>query len=65
MLIWTLFAVLTAAVIAVLLLPVARGRAAPAGDRAAHDRAVFRDQLAELDRDLERGSIGAAEARRA
>ena len=60
--IWTIFAVMTAAVIAALLLPVLRHREAPAADRNAYDRAVFRDQLAELDRDLERGTIGAAEA---
>jgi cytochrome c-type biogenesis protein CcmH len=60
--IWTIFAVMTAAVIAALLLPVLRHREALAADRNAYDRAVFRDQLAELDRDLERGTIGAAEA---
>lgn len=60
--IWTIFAVMTAAVIAALLLPVLRHRETQAADRNAYDRAVFRDQLAELDRDLERGTIGAAEA---
>lgn len=59
--IWVVFAVVTAAVIAVLLFPVIRNVAA-AGDRNAFDRAVFRDQLAELDRDLERGVIAPAEA---
>jgi cytochrome c-type biogenesis protein CcmH len=61
--IWTIFAVLTAAVIAFLLLPVIRAKPLPAGgDRNSYDRAVFRDQLAELERDLERGTIGPAEA---
>jgi cytochrome c-type biogenesis protein CcmH len=61
--IWIVFAAMTAAVIAVLLLPVVRQKpGAEPADRNAYDRAVFRDQLAELDRDLERGTIGQAEA---
>lgn len=63
MTIWIVFAVMTAAVIALLLLPVLRAKpGAVAVDRAAYDRAVFRDQLAELDRDAARGTIGKAEA---
>ena len=61
--IWIVFAAMTAAVLAALLWPVVKSK--PAEDvagRAAYDRAVFRDQLAELDRDLERGTIGQAEA---
>jgi cytochrome c-type biogenesis protein CcmH len=54
---------MTAGVIAVLILPVLRrGYGQDAADRNAYDRAVFRDQLAELDRDFERGTIGPAEA---
>jgi cytochrome c-type biogenesis protein CcmH len=61
--IWIVFAAMTAAVIALLLRPVLRrGVTESAADRNAYDRAVFRDQLAELDRDLERGVIGQAEA---
>lgn len=61
--IWIVFAAMTLGVIAVLLLPVLRrGTGADGADRNAYDRAVFRDQLAELDRDLERGVIGPAEA---
>ena len=61
--IWVIFAVLTAAVIAVLLWPVVRNSAPSHNDdRESFDRAIFRDQLAELDRDVERGMIGAAEA---
>ena len=61
--IWIVFAAMTAAVIAALLLPVLkRGGGNATEDRNAYDRAVFRDQLAELDRDLERGVIGPAEA---
>ena len=63
MMIWIVFAAMTAAVIAILLLPVLRrGAGLGSADRNAYDRAVFRDQLAELDRDLERGIIGAPEA---
>lgn len=54
------------ALIAVALLAVPLlGKGARLQDRAAFDRAVFRDQLDELDRDLERGIIGADEARAA
>jgi len=61
--IWIVFAAMTAAVLSILLLPVLRRSSEPvAADRNAYDRAVFRDQLAELDRDLARGVIGAAEA---
>jgi cytochrome c-type biogenesis protein CcmH len=60
---WIALAVLTAAVLAALLIPaVIRTAPADVADRNAYDRAVFRDQLAELERDAERGTIGAAEA---
>ena len=61
--IWIVFAAMTAAVVSALLVPVIRNRGrAHTVDRNAHDRAVFRDQLAELERDVQRGTIGAAEA---
>ena len=60
--IWIVIVAMTAAVIAALLLPVLKRGAGEGVDRNAYDRAVFRDQLAELDRDLERGVIGPAEA---
>lgn len=61
--IWIIFAAMTAVVIVALLRPIAKGQVLAEGeDRDAHDRAIFRDQLAELDRDLERGAIAAAEA---
>ena len=47
--------VVTAAVLAALLWPVVKSKPAESiAERAAYDRAVFRDQLAELDRDVER-----------
>lgn len=61
--IWIVFAAMTAAVIGALLWPVVKSKPAETvAERAAYDRAVFRDQLAELDRDVERGTIGQAEA---
>ena len=62
--IWIVFALMTAIVMVGLLWPVVRGRRAQfaAADRNAYDRAVFRDQLAELERDVERQTIAPAEA---
>ncbi len=61
MMIWLILIALTAAVMAGLLLPIFGHRIPPA-ERAEYDRAVFRDQLTELDRDVARGVIGTAEA---
>lgn len=61
MLFWILVAILTAAVAAVLLLPLLRRPTAAAGD-ASHDVEVYRDQLEELKRDEATGLIGATEA---
>lgn len=58
---WIVFAVLTAVVILVLMVPL-RSRGNAAAVRGAFDLAVYRDQLAELDRDAESGLIGKAEA---
>ncbi|WP_411035085.1 c-type cytochrome biogenesis protein CcmI [Shinella sp. BYT-45] len=58
---WILVAILTAAVAAVLLLPLLRRPVAAAGD-ASHDVEVYRDQLEELKRDEATGLIGPAEA---
>ncbi|MEM7496569.1 MAG: c-type cytochrome biogenesis protein CcmI [Pseudomonadota bacterium] len=46
----------------VVLRPILEGRAAPAEARDAADAALYRDQLAELERDLERGVITPVEA---
>lgn len=59
--IWLAFALMTAAAVLAVLVPLARSRgAAEAG--GGTDVAVYRDQLAEIDRDREAGRIGAAEA---
>ncbi len=57
-------ALLTAAASLAVLMPLARARPRPIDPRG-HDHEVYRDQLAELDRDAARGLIGEAEAREA
>jgi cytochrome c-type biogenesis protein CcmH len=61
MLIWLIFAVLAAVVVGLVIWPLAaaRGRT-PA--RAAYDRAVYRDQLKEIARDVDRALLTPAEA---
>ncbi len=58
---WALIAAMTAAVLALLLPPLLR-RPTGIGDRAAFDMEVYRDQNAEIGRDLERGLISEREA---
>jgi cytochrome c-type biogenesis protein CcmH len=59
MTLWFLFALMTVAAIFAVLWPLGRGgRPKAAGSEAA----VYRDQLAEVDRDVASGLIGAAEA---
>lgn len=61
MIFWIIAACLTAGVAAVLLAPLARpGRARFAAE--GNDVAVYRDQLGELDRDVEGGLIAGSEA---
>lgn len=62
MIFWLVLAALTAAVLALLLLPLLRRGDASASDRAAHDVAVYRDQLAEVERDVEAGLLTADQA---
>ena len=61
MVLWTIFAILTAAALSAVLWPFLR-----AGDRhieaAAYDAAVFQDQLEEIGSEVERGVISGAEA---
>ena len=59
MLLWIVFAILTAAAVALVALPLARRQPA-AGESASGpspDLAVYKAQLGELDRDVERGVI--------
>ncbi len=53
---WIVFAAMTAAALALILVPMWR-RGGATADRSAYDVEVYRDQLKELDRDLERGLI--------
>jgi cytochrome c-type biogenesis protein CcmH len=60
-LLWAIFAVLTAVVLYALLRPLAGGSASE-GTRAAYDATVYRDQLGEIESDRERGLIGENDA---
>ena len=60
---WIAAAGIGLAVTALLLLALLRGRAED-GPAAAYDLQVYRDQLREVDRDLARGVIAAADAER-
>lgn len=64
MLLWVIFAGLTAVAVATVLGPLFQQEAAGRREAAsgAHDRALYTDQLREIDGDLERGLIGPAEA---
>jgi cytochrome c-type biogenesis protein CcmH len=58
---WVLIAAVTLAAMAAVIVPLLRAREA-GPERAAFDRAVYRDQLAEIGRDLERGVLTETEA---
>jgi cytochrome c-type biogenesis protein CcmH len=55
---WFFMALMTAAAVFAVLWPLGRGKAVASGS----DVAVYRDQLTELDRDLNAGLVGATEA---
>jgi len=59
MTLWFVFALMTVAAIFAVLWPLGRGPSAPAGGSEA---VVYRDQLAEIDRDVSAGLIGVSEA---
>ncbi|MGD9767764.1 MAG: c-type cytochrome biogenesis protein CcmI [Pseudolabrys sp.] len=59
MTLWFVFALMTAAAVFALLWPLGRRRAPAA---AGHDVAVYRDQLAEIDRDAASGLISISDA---
>lgn len=61
---WILASLLTLAACLAVLLPAVRQRNAAHGD-ADFDLAVYKDQLSEVDRDVERGVIAAVEAQEA
>jgi cytochrome c-type biogenesis protein CcmH len=61
MVFWLVLGLMTAAAIVVVVRPLLARAPAPAAD-ADSDLAVYRDQLAEVDRDLARGAIAQPEA---
>jgi cytochrome c-type biogenesis protein CcmH len=64
MLFWVVAALLTLAACLAVLMPLVRSTSREDQDRN-HDLEVYRDQLAELDRDTARGLIGPSEAEQA
>jgi len=58
MTLWFVFALMTAAAIFAVLLPLGMGRAQSGGSEVS----VYKDQLAEIDRDVAAGMIGRPEA---
>ncbi len=62
MLIWALFAGMTAIAVSIVLGPALRRRRGEAASVEAGEVAVYRDQLAEIDRDVEAGLVGSVEA---
>lgn len=61
MLLWIAFSLMTGAAILAVLWPLRTGAAAPAASTAEADLAVYRDQLAEIERDRAAGLIAPAE----
>jgi len=59
---WLGLALLTLVAVMTIVVPLVRVRKAAPPQRAVFDRAIYRDQLTELRRDLERGVLDAAQA---
>src|SRR3954465_8775872 len=59
MMIWTVFALMTGAAVMAALWPLSRR---PAADEDGPDAPFYREQMAEIERDLERGLLSPAEA---
>jgi len=55
--IWLVFAVVTLAVVGGLLYPLLRKRAQPDAGRVEYDVVVYRDQLKEIDQEIDRGVL--------
>lgn len=62
MALWMMIVMLTAVIVAVLLLPMAFRRQAGAAPREDYDLNVYKDQLGEVEKDLERGLVSETEA---
>ncbi|MEF9604471.1 c-type cytochrome biogenesis protein CcmI, partial [Paracoccus sp. PXZ] len=61
---WIICAALAAVVAAAIAAPLLRRQGEGAEPTAAYDLRIYRDQLREVERDLERGLIDAADAER-
>lgn len=59
--IWIVFAAMTAATVALLLVPLLRARP-KAASRSEYDLTVYKDQLAEVEREVERGTLTSDQA---
>ena len=59
---WIATALMTAATVAVVVFPLLRASGQQKAKRAEYDITVYKDQLAEIDRDFERGLLAEAEA---
>jgi cytochrome c-type biogenesis protein CcmH len=59
---WLGLLLFTIGAVAAIVVPLLRGGQAPVPPRAAFDRAVYRDQLDEIARDLARGTLDADQA---
>jgi len=62
MALWIIFAGITAAALIAVLWPVLRGGKDQMSDEMSFDAAVFKDQLEEIDAELERGLVSKSEA---
>lgn len=63
--VWMIFAALAVLSLAIVLLPAITGRKTAGADDSDFDAQVYRDQLAELERDRKRGLIGKEQAKSA
>ncbi|HJO75194.1 MAG TPA: c-type cytochrome biogenesis protein CcmI, partial [Rhodospirillales bacterium] len=59
---WAIAALMTVAALAMVIIPLLRQPKQSAPSRAEFDLTVYKDQLAEISRDRERGLLGDAEA---
>ena len=59
---WLIFAVLALAIIVILVLPLLRQSLGDAPPRVDYDIVVYRDQLGEIDQEIERGLLSESEA---
>jgi len=59
---WLIFVALTLAILAILLYPLLKGGTSEAAPRVDYDIVVYRNQLAEIDQEIERGLLSEEQA---